>query len=172
MIRVRRERPGDRARVYEIQAAAFERRNEAELVERLRASTAPGISLVAHEGDRVLGHICFSPVHVGETPAAPAAGGLAPVAVDPAHQRAGVGGALVRSGLEACLELDWQAVFLVGDPRYYARFGFVLAAPLGFSYGDPLVDPSLQVIELVPGALAGVRGRVRFDPAFAETGCG
>jgi len=172
MIEIRPEVATDHARVYEIQAAAFERRNEAELVDRLRDVAAPQLSLVAHEGDQLLGHVFFSPVTIGEPSASPAAGGLAPVAVDPARQRSGIGVALIKAGLAACPALGWQAVFLVGNPAYYSRFGFVLAAPMGFTYGDPIFDAVFQVKELTSGALEGTRGRVHFHPAFVETGCG
>ncbi|MBJ18772.1 MAG: GNAT family N-acetyltransferase [bacterium] len=52
--------------------------------------------------------------------------------VDPSRQRSGVGSALIRESLRRCPEIGWQAVFLLGDPGYYARFGFGLAAPAGF----------------------------------------
>jgi len=102
----------------------------------------------------------------------PPLGGLAPVAVHPSRQARGIGAALIRTGLDGCRELGWRAIFLVGSPDYYARFGFTRAAPLGFSYGDPVFDAALQVAELEPGALAGARGRVQFHPAFSQTGTG
>jgi putative acetyltransferase len=70
--------------------------------------------------------------------------------------------------VERCREHRWQAVFLVGNPLYYARFGFAPAGPRGFSYGDPAFEPAFQVLDLEPHALAGCAGRVRFHPAFAE----
>jgi len=167
VIAVRAEGDADHARVHEIHAAAFGRLDEAELVEALRRLAHPRLSLVAEREGRVVGHVFFSPVALEGTAGGPAAAGLAPVAVDPAHQGSGVGSALVRAGLRRCPERGWRAVFLVGDPDYYARFGFALAAPAGFTYGDPHLDPALQVLELERGALAGHRGRVRFHPAFA-----
>jgi putative acetyltransferase len=168
---IRTETEADFARVFELQAAAFGRRNEAELVNALRRAAVPHVSLVAEEAD-IVGHIFFSPVGLEGEPGAPPLGGLAPVAVEPAKQRRGIGSALVRAGLEACAPLGWRAVFLVGSPAYYSRFGFVAAAPLGFSYGDPQMDPALQLLELEAGAVSGQRGRVVFHPAFVETGCG
>lgn len=169
---IRAEEERDRARVYEIQAAAFGRRGEADLVERLRAEARPQLSLVAERAGRVVGHVFFSPVELEcEAGGVPAAG-LAPVAVDPAEQGRGAGSALVRAGLERSPERGWHAVFLVGAPAYYGRFGFELAAPLGFRYGDPAFDAVLQVCVLRAGALRGRSGRVRFHAAFAETGTG
>lgn len=91
------------------------------------------------------------------------------VAVDPDFQKQGIGGALISSGLEACRSISWTAVFLVGDPDYYARFGFQMAGPLGFSLAGP-VGRFLQVLELAPGALAGIRGEILLHPAFDEVG--
>ncbi len=169
---VRAERESDRGRVYEVQLAAFGCRDEAELVEALRERARPQLSLVAEEAGRVVGHVFFSPVEI-DPPGRPVGlAGLAPLGVEPARQGRGIGSALVRAGLERCPGLGWQAVFLLGDPAYYGRFGFVAAAPLGFTYGDPGVDPALQVIELRAGALAGRSGRVCYHAAFAESGGG
>ena len=172
MLAIRSEEKADHARVFEIQTAAFERSNEANLVEVLRASAEPYVSLVAEDDGRILGHIFFSPVEIESSGEPPGSAGLAPVAVDPAHQGLGIGGALIRAGLERCRELGWQAVFLIGNPVYYSRFGFALASPMGFSYGSPALDSVLQGYELSPGVLDGHGGRGRFHPAFAETGCG
>ena len=171
MVSIRPEQSTDPPRVFEIQAEAFGRRNEAELVNLLRASAQPQISLVAEESGRVVGHIFFSPVEI-ESAGSPRAAGLAPVAVAPDQQGRGVGAALIRAGLERCPGVGWKAVFLVGAPGYYSRFGFGLAARRGFSYGDPLFDSVLQVHELEPDALDGHGGLVRFHRSFAETGCG
>jgi predicted N-acetyltransferase YhbS len=55
----------------------------------------------------------------------------------------------------------------VGNPRYYSRFGFVLAAPLGLRYESDAFDSAFQVLELRPGSLAGRRGYVRYHDAFS-----
>jgi putative acetyltransferase len=78
-----------------------------------------------------------------------------------------VGAALIRAGLEACGAHDWEAVFLVGDPRYYARFGFRLANASGFSCDGPH-NPFLQFVELRQGACANFGSKVSFHPVFAE----
>ena len=170
MVEIREESPDDHGRVFEVQAAAFERENEAAVVDALRAAARPFVSLVATIESEIVGHIFFSPVSFEIHPEAPPAAALAPVAVVPHLQKRGIGSALVRAGLERCREHGWVAVFLVGDPGYYSKFGFTLAAPLGFTYGNPLFDAVLQMVELRSGAVAGYRGRVCFDPAFAEAG--
>jgi len=168
-VRVRAEREADRERTFAVVEAAFGRRLEAELVDALRRDAHPQLSLVAERDGEVVGHVFFSPARIEVPEPSPAVAQLAPVAVVPAHQRRGIGGALVREGLSRCRALGWSAVFLVGDPAYYARFGFALAGPRGFSYPGPH-DPYLQVVELEAGALADARGRVRVHPAFEEVG--
>jgi putative acetyltransferase len=120
---------------------------------------------VATTGDKIVGHIFFSPVALASNPEVGAAQ-LSPVAVEPSYQGIGIGSALIRQGLAMCKAIGWELVFLTGNPRYYSRFGFVLANPLGFTLGDPLEDPALQVFEVEPGALDGRGGPIRFHPAF------
>jgi putative acetyltransferase len=170
VIVVRDEEPRDFALVYEVQCAAFARSSEAELVAALRAAAAPRLSLVAELGGRVAGHVFFSPVSIDSPLRTPPVAGLAPLGVAPQQQGRGVGGALVRAGLSRCAALGFRAVFLVGSPRYYARFGFALAAPRGFRYRSERFDPVLQLCELEPGALEGCSGEIHYHPAFAATG--
>jgi putative acetyltransferase len=164
--RLRAEEPRDRERVQAIQEAAFERPDEARLVDALRGAVAPLISLVAEVDGRVLGHVLFSPVTIAAAPDAPACCGLGPVGVDPAVQGQGLGGALIRAGLERARGSGFAACFVLGDPKYYGRFGFQPAAPRGFHYHSEAYDPAFQVQELVPGALAGRAGYVRYADAF------
>lgn len=167
MVDIRLESPADIARIHEVEAAAFGQPAEARLVDVLREDARPVLSLVAEQGGVVVGHVFFSPVSL-EGAGAPSVAGLGPIGVDPAQQGRGIGSALVREGLARCPALGWQAVFLVGNPAYYSRFGFVLAAPLGFHYPNPVHDPVLQVAELEPGVLEGYRGLTHFHSAFDE----
>lgn len=163
---IRPETPADRDAVHDVVRDAFGQTPEAVLVDRLRASAHPQVSLVAESDGRIAGHIFFSPVALRESDAL-AAGQLAPLSVSPKHQRVGVGSALVRAGLEACRGLGWCAVFLVGDPDYYGRFGFEMAAPRGFSLAGPHGE-FLQVAALRAGALDGHSGEIRLHPSFDD----
>lgn len=165
---IRPEAPADRGLVDEIQTAAFGRADEAELVRRLRDAPIRKLSLVAERDETVVGHVFFSPIEIEGAEAAPPSAGLAPLAVSPDEQGRGAGSALVRAGLRECLEVGWQAVFLLGDPAYYSRFGFELAAPRGLRYENEFFDSAFQSIELVPGALSGATGWVRYHEAFAS----
>ncbi|HJQ85697.1 MAG TPA: N-acetyltransferase [Candidatus Binatia bacterium] len=166
MIRVRPERPADVAAVDAIHRAAFVRADEARIVAELRRGHVEFLSLVAELDGAVAGHVAFSAVRIDGPPAPPAAG-LGPLAVRPDVQRRGIGSALVHAGLAACPGNGWRLVFVLGEPAYYSRFGFTLAAPLGLRYESEAFDRGFQVRELAPGALAGCRGLVRYADAFA-----
>ena len=168
MIEVRPEEPRDAVRVFEINRRAFETEVEAKLVDVLRSQVDRLISLVAELDGEVVGHILFTPVTVEGGNASLKTMGLGPMAVLPEFQRRGIGSKLVRVGLAACRTLGEQAVFVVGHPEFYARFGFELAAPKDLHFGDSACDPYFFVAELEPGALTGLSGSVAYHPAFSD----
>jgi len=161
---VRDERPGDVAAVRAVVTDAFGRPDEAHLVDLLRAAGKATVSLVAERDCRVVGHVLFSPVVLD---GAPAAAGLAPLAVLPAAQRQGIGAALVRLGLARCRAAGHGYVVVLGDPAYYGRFGFVAAERFGLGCEYDVTPGAFQVLELAPGALAGHSGVVRYGAEFA-----
>ena len=117
---------------------------ESKLVNALRANGKVIISLVAANDDQVLGHILFSPVST--TPPSEAKGiGLAPVAVLPEVQSQGIGSGLIREGLRLCKELGYDYCVVLGNPKYYQRFGFEKASSFGLQneYG---VDDAFMII--------------------------
>ena len=78
----------------------------------------------------------------------------------------GAGGALVRAGLEGSRAAGVGWALVLGEPGYYARFGFGPAAASGLAdeYGG---GAAFQVVELPPGALPAGAGLVRYAPEFA-----
>ena len=162
---VRAERPGDEDAVREVNEAAFGRPEEARLVDVLRGAPTTR-SLVAVVDDRIAGNIVFSPVRADGSAAAIRIAGLAPMAVAPSHQRQGIGGLLIRAGLDDCRRLGYQAVVVVGHPEYYPRFGFIPADTKGLSFPGPVPLEAFMVLELEAGALAGRGGVVRYAPEF------
>ncbi len=76
----------------------------------------------AGPGDALAGHVFFTLCAIeGRVERAAL---LGPLAVDPARQRRGVGSALVREGLRRAVSLGARQAHVLGDPAYYARFGF------------------------------------------------
>ena len=147
-----------------VHRSAFPTPGEARLVRMLRAAGRLEVSIVARERGQVIGHVAFSPV----TPeSGPCGTGLAPLAVVPERQRHGVGAALVEAGLAACRALAIPYAVVLGDPRYYSRFGFTSASAQGLhdEYGG---GDAFQVLALRPRCFEGVAGLVRYDAAFAS----
>ena len=161
---VRPETSEDAAAVRDVETRAFDRADEAALVDALRGAGKATISLVAIVDGHVVGHVLFSPVTLD---GAPLGLGLAPLAVAPEAQRRGVGAALVRAGLAEARAAGHGVVVVLGDPAYYRRFGFVAAEPRDLCSEYDAPPGSFQVAELVPGALAGRSGLVRYAPELA-----
>ena len=55
-------------------------------------------------------------------------------------------------------------VVVLGHADFYPRFGF--SARLAEPLQAPFSGPSSMALELVPGALTGVSGEVRYPPPF------
>jgi putative acetyltransferase len=166
MPHIRRETPADIDAIRRVKEAAFGQPDEARLVDALRGAADPFISLVAEDDGAIAGHICFTPVDIDGT----AILGLAPMAVAPERQRQGIGSMLVNAGLEECRRAGFGAVVVLGHPEYYPRFGFEPAAPKGIVSEYDVPEPVFMLLELVPGALAGLKGVARYHRAFAELG--
>jgi len=168
-LRIRPETPADARAIAEVTAAAFrtlEVSNQTEqfIIHALRAAGALTVSLVAQLHGRVVGHIAFSPVAISD--GTQGWYGLGPVSVLPRLQRRGIGTALIREGLSRLKEIHARGCCLVGEPAYYARFGF--AAIPGFVHeGVPE-----EVFLALPFDGRAPRGTVRFHEGFKADGQG
>jgi putative acetyltransferase len=165
---IRQETPEDKASIRNVNEEAFGRKEEAEIVEKLRTRGVLTLSLVAVQEDRIVGHIVFSPVKVESERSSFGAIALAPMAVLPVYQRKGIGSQLVRSGLEECRVLGHEIIVVLGHPDYYPRFGFVPAKQKGIKCEFEVPDEAWMVLELRESALAGRQGTVSFQPEFRE----
>ena len=165
-ILIRMEAPADQDAVREINEQAFGSPVEARIVDALRGS-AGSISLVATNGDRVVGHILFTPVRI-EPPARVRIAGLAPMAVRPGSQRGGIGSRLVRAGLDECRRHGYSAIVVLGHPEYYPRFSFEPAHTRDLKCEFRCAPEAFMVLELEVGALAGHRGLIRYRPEFND----
>jgi putative acetyltransferase len=158
-VRVRAEQAGDRQAIHDLHAKAFPTEAEAVLVDRLRDANDITISLVAEDEVRIVGHVLFSPM------AAPfRALGLAPVAVAEGSRRQGIAARLIEEGLAQAKKGGWEGVFVLGETRYYDRFGFSVEAAAGFA--SLYAGPHFMALAL-QGALPHLAGRVDYAPAFA-----
>ena len=127
---VREARAGDEDAIAALTAAAFEGAayasgTEARIVDALRRDGDLALSLVAEADGQLSGHVAFSPVRIDGHDGV---FGLGPVSVAPGRQRRGIGGTLIEEGLARLTASGASACVLIGDPAYYARFGFEAGA--------------------------------------------
>jgi putative acetyltransferase len=162
---IRPETAADHHAIRHVNRLAFGQDAEARLVDALRDGGYVRASLVAEKDAQVVGHILFSDLPIVTWAGTIPALALAPLAVVPEVQKQGIGSALMRRGLEVCKEQGHRIVVVVGHPHFYQRFGFSskLAAQLESAYSG---RESFMAVELVPGALDGVTGRVQYPPPF------
>lgn len=162
---LRSERPADARAIRALTKAAFAGApdapgTEAAIVDALRRDGALTLSLVAEEAQGIVAHLCFSPVRIGGRDCGWF--GLGPVSVAPHRQGEGIGSTLIREGLARLRNLSANGYVVLGEPGYYARFGFTPAAGLTFDGAPP--EYFLQ------GTFSGPTpaGAVAYHPAFYE----
>ena len=171
-MKIRTEKLVDTAAIAALGEAAFGNPAEARLITALRRSARPLVSLVAEDEEAgplssLVGHIMFSPVTLPDHDALRLMG-LAPMAVAPPRQRSGIGSLLVKAGLDACRELDTDAIVVLGHPEYYPRFGFLPASRFGIRSVYDAPDEAFMVLELAANALSGASGTVYYHEAFDD----
>ncbi|WP_160716417.1 GNAT family N-acetyltransferase [Chitinophaga solisilvae] len=166
---IRQENQADYEAVYHINKLAFQREEEAQLVDKLRNSGAfiPELSLVALLDGQPAGYILFTAVQLDNVAAQHIKViGLAPVAVLPSEQNKGIGGALIRKGLEIATRLGYEAAIVLGHENYYPVFGFEPAEKWGVKLSIDVPSPNFMALELKPGALRNAAGIARYAPEF------
>ena len=163
---IRQERAQDIPGIRYVNEQAFDRTDEADIVDSLRQRGAMFLSLVAVQGEQVVGHVLFSPVTIKSEKSSFEAIALGPMAVLPSHQRLGIGSQLVRAGLEECKKVGQSVAIVLGHPEFYPRFGFKPSRPFGIRWEQDVPAEVFMVAELNEGALNGRGGVVFYQPEF------
>ena len=159
---IRAEEPADVPGIRRLVEAAFPKPLEAQLVDQLRADGDSVISLVAVDAGAIVGHVQFSKM------AAPfRALGLGPVAVKPDRQGSGIGSQLIRAGIAHATGAGWEGVFVLGNPKYYRRFGFSPERARGFE--TPYAGAHFMLLALNGDGFLTF-GKVSYASAFAALG--
>lgn len=159
-VTIRAENDTDAAAIHALLHDVFPGGAEARLVDALREAGDLVLSLVAQSEGRILGCAQFSRM----TAPFPALA-LGPIAVAATSRRRGIGSELIRGGLRRARENGWIAVFCLGDPEFYARFGFSVAQAAGFS--SPYAGPNF-IVTALGNALPATDGTVHYAAAFAD----
>lgn len=162
---IRQAREGDFPAIYALVRAAFATARVSDGTEqdfvlelRRRDTYRPELELVAEEDGALAGHILLTEQPVPGGPEGLRGLLLAPLCVRLEDRGRGLGGRLIRAGARRGTELGYNALFLVGDPEYYGRYGFENAAALGFTNETGVPDQFVLALGLTPDSLRGARG--------------
>jgi predicted N-acetyltransferase YhbS len=164
---IRSEKPSEFRLIYDLVKVAFQTAQvsngqEQDFVNRLRAGNGyiPQLALVSEQDGQIIGHIMLTKTTVSCRGLKHEVLLLAPLAVALEHRGCGVGSQLIMESFTRAKNLGYQAVLVVGNPAYYARFGFKPSVSFGITHNPPIPDPYVMACELVPHALSGVSGTV------------
>jgi predicted N-acetyltransferase YhbS len=169
-ITIRQETKNDYLGVYELNNLAFGQENEARLVDALRKNIdvfIPELSLVAIIDDQIVGHLLFSKIKIENNNKNEFDSlALAPMAVRPEFQKKGIGGQLIKQGLDIATKLNFKSVIVLGHEHYYPKFGFV--ATEKWNIKSPFEVPTnvFMGLELVEDGLKNVSGTVKYPKEF------
>ena len=124
---IRNENLADHAVISDVIEQAFNDQQysshtEQFIVNALRDAQQLTISLVAVLNQEIVGHIAISPVSISS--GIEGWFGLGPIAVSPKWQQHGVGSALMQAALKQLKAIAAAGCVVLGDPRFYAKFGF------------------------------------------------
>lgn len=164
---IRTEAPADILVIDRLLKLTFETEAEANLVMSLRENAKLTLSLVAcNDEGEVVGHAMFSPVALdGEDLNWQ---GLAPVSVREDYRKQGIAAAMIRDGLESLNDFGYPACVVLGDPAYYARFGFESAQRYNFDCQWEVPEGAFQVLAIADGEFEQRRGLIEYSEEFAN----
>jgi len=165
---VRPERSNDIAAIQLVHDQAFKSSGEGRLVNLIRTTEdfVAELSIVAEDNGVIVGHVLFSKVKLVADGRARKCLSLAPIAVLPEMQRQRIGSRLIEEGIRSAQRLGFESILVLGDPKYYGRFGF--ERRLASKISSPYSGEHYAGLELVSGALQNFEdATVEYPPAFS-----
>ena len=157
---IRETRKSDLEEVFNLIHAAFGNKAESDLVKQLISDGDVLINLVVESSETIIGNIVVSKITM-EPDVGLFCGGVAPVSVLPDQQSSGVGSKLMAVVINKSKKMGIDSLFLLGDPNYYKRFGFVVST----LKNDYSVE-NFQELELTKNCLVNIKSKVTYANAF------
>lgn len=169
MIEIREERQEDYDAVRFVNNQAFGTPEEGRIVDKIREACKETISLVAVSGEKIVGHIFFSPAAIDHQDGQVVGMGLAPMAVLPEFQDQGIGSLLAKEGIRRIKAAGCPFIIVSGHANYYPRFGFERASKYGLKcQWEGLPDEGFMVMILNKSVMAGVSGVAKYRSEWDE----
>lgn len=153
--------------IRQVHEAAFGQHDEADLVDALRKNCKELLSLVAVDGERIVGHALWSPVTIESESGTVPGMGLGPVGVLPEFQRRGIGSRLIKDGTEMLRSRQCPLIIVLGHQDYYPRFGFVPASKHGIRSEWDMPENAFMVLMLDPSCAGTILGIAKYRPEFS-----
>jgi predicted N-acetyltransferase YhbS len=82
-----------------------------------------------------------------------------PVSVLPKYQKKGIGKKLIEHTIKKAGEMNFMAIIIYGNPKYYDKFGFKNTKEYGITDMEGNYNDALMVLELFPNALKNINGK-------------
>lgn len=165
---IRTEQPKDYEEVYSVVKNAFESAehsdgNEQDLVTALHKDAVfiTDLSLVAVNDGKIVGHIMFTKIQIGESTEL----ALAPLSVLPEYQKQGIGKALIAEGHRVAKKLGYNYSVVLGSEKYYPKAGYVPAETFGIKSPFEVPTENFMAFKLRENA-PNVCGVVQYAKEF------
>lgn len=130
---------------------------------RMKKEYLPQLEFVAEEDGNFVGHILLSEAKITTKNGEHSCLYIAPVCVSLAYRNRGIGEKLIKYASKEGIKLGFDAIFLVGNPKYYGRFGFKQTSFFGIKNISEVPDEVVLGCELIPNALYNIKGTIKLD---------
>ena len=147
-------------RVYNVHKNSFPTADEANLVQKLAKTEnyIDGLSLAGVVDGRYVAHVLLSTIVIRSAAGKISALALAPVATLPRFRALGIASHLIEYAIASAHKTRSEFIIVVGDPKFYVRFGFVAASK--YNIRAPFAVADEQFMALKIGNLKNFSGGV------------
>ena len=157
---IREAQESDLEAVLNLIHSSFSNKAESDLVKQLISDNDVLLNLVIESSNTIIGNVVVSKITM-EPDMGLFCGGVAPLSVLPERQSSGIGSQLMKEAIKKSNEMGMDALFLLGDPDYYKRFGFNISN----LKSDYHVE-HFQELELTRNCLVNLKSKVTYANAF------
>lgn len=128
------------------------------------------LNFVAEVDKTIVGHIIYSDAYIETDDKLRKIDVVCfgPLTVKPEYQNQGIGSKLMVYSIEEAKKQGYGAILFYGHPNYYPRFGFVTADKYNITTDKGENYDAFMAMELIPGYLDNVKGRLILAEIFDE----